>query len=147
MKAFFFIDPGANGGLAIALGGLDDMTAMNLDGIGSLMETLNDYECYERRVIVEDVPSYVGRNIPSHTSFKLGKSCGLIEGLARGMKLPCELIGPKVWQKGLSGLKGLSGMPRKRVLKEHAQRLFPKLNVTLRTADAVLLGHHFLINP
>lgn len=146
MKAYFFIDPGQSGGIAIALGSMDDLAAHNLDGVSSLQELLQDYECYERRIICENVPSYTGRNIPSHASFKLGRSFGLIEGLARGMGLPCALIGPKVWQKGLDGLKGKSGMARKRILKDHAQRLYPATKPTLRTADAILIGHYFLTN-
>ena len=147
MKAHFFIDPGVNGGIAITLGGLDNLLAMNLDGIGSLMDIMADYECYDRHMVIEDVPSYVGRNIPSHAAFKLGKSCGLVEGMARGMKIPCKLIPPKVWQKGLPGLRGLTGVARKRVLKEHAQRLFPKARATLRTSDAILLANYFFSNP
>ena len=100
MKAYFFIDPGQSGGVAIALGSMDDLAAHNLDGVSSLQELLQDYECYDRRIICENVPSYTGRNIPSHASFKLGRSFGLIEGLARGMNLPCAMIGPKVMAKG-----------------------------------------------
>ena len=136
-----------SGGIAIALDSMADLTTHNLDGISTLQELLDNYECYDRRIICEDVPAYTGRNIPSHASFKLGRSFGLIEGLARGMKIPCEMISPKTWQKGLTGLKGLSGTKRKRVLKDHASRLYPDSKPTLKTADAILIGHHFLINP
>ena len=143
MKAFFFIDPGAKGGMAIALGSMDKLKTMNLEGIGQLQETLEEHECYDRKIVMEQVPPFAGKNVPSHTSFKLGRSCGLLEGLAIGMKLPCWMVRPQDWQRGLSGLKGLSGNPRKRVLKEHAQRLYPEAKPTLRTADAILIGHHF----
>ena len=146
MKAFFFIDPGMKGGVAIALGSMDDLVTHNLDGIGSLEELLNDYECYDRRIICENVPCFVGKNVPSHTSFKLGKSFGEIIGLARGMKISCELIGPKVWQRGYDGLHGKVGMARKRILKEHAKRLYPAAKATLSTSDAILIGHFFLNN-
>jgi len=148
LKAFFFIDPGVSGGIAIALGSMDDLATYNLDGISSLQELLHDYRDYDRIIICEDVPSYTGRNIPSHAAFKLGRSFGLTEGLARGMKIPCLMVSPKTWQKGLSGLKGLTGNKRKRVLKDHASRLYPAAKPTLKTADAILIGHHyFSINP
>ena len=146
MQATFVIDPGAKGGYCLCLGGLKDVTVFNLDEIGSFLEHLHEYKIYDREVVIEDVPPYAGRNIPSHTAFKLGKSCGLIEGVARGQYIPTHLVTPKEWQKGLSGLKGKTGAPRKRVLKDHAQRIFPHLNITLRNADAVLLAKHFFTN-
>ena len=147
MEATFVIDPGAKGGYVLCLDGLKDMTAFNLDEIGAFLEHLHEYKVYNRVVVIEDVPSYIGRNVPSHTSFKLGKSCGLVEGVARGQYIPTHLISPKAWQKGLSGLQGKTGATRKRVLKDHAQRLYPNLEPTLRTTDAILLAHHYFTNP
>lgn len=146
MKCFVFVDPGLAGGIAVALGSMDDLSTHNLDGIDTLQDILRDYECYDRRVICEQVPPYVGQAIPGSAAFKLGRSFGLIEGLALGMNLPCEMVSPKVWQKGLPGLKGLTGAKRKRALKSIAQRLYPNAKVTLRNADAILIGHHFLHN-
>ena len=45
--------------------------------------------------------------IPSSTSFKLGKSCGFLEGVLRMAKIPFTLVRPQEWQKGLGGLGGL----------------------------------------
>jgi len=58
-------------------------------------------------------------------------------------EIPFTYVRPQVWQKGLSGLKGLVSSKRKGALKNHAKRLFPKLKVTLATADALLiLNYH-----
>ena len=145
MDVTFGIDPGYNsGGYTVCVEKTKNMVAYPLDSISSLLEHLHEYKDLRRRIVLEDVPPYVGKDIPSSTSFKLGQSCGLIEGLALGLYIPCEKITPKRWQKGLSDLKGKTGSPRKRVLRDHATRLYPHLKPTLRTADALLLTHFYL---
>ena len=100
------------------------------------------------RSVIEDVPSFAGKNVPSYTSFKLGHSCGFLEGVLRARQIPVELISPRKWQKGLSGLKGLTGSPRKRVLRDIACRKYPLLKPTLKTCDALLMAdYHFNSNP
>lgn len=95
--------------------------------------------------VMELVPPFVaGKNIPSSTGFKLGRSCGFIEGVLRGLRIPLELVSPKKWQAGLQGLKGVTGAPRKRLLRDHACRLYPTLKPTLKTCDALLLAHFFI---
>lgn len=136
-----FIDPGVAGGVAVTLGSLDDITLFNLEGVRNLKEIIDQYECYDRYAWIELVPPFAGKNIPSSTSFKLGQSFGLVEGLVCGMGIPCEYLPPKIWQAPLSGLRGLSGSPRKRALKEHALRIFPHLKPSLKTADAALMAH------
>jgi hypothetical protein len=124
---------------------------ISLHNLGSLSDLLNHVLELEGnpegflQAYIEDVPCYTGKNIPSHTSFKLGKSCGQLEGFFRGREIPVEFVSPKKWQAQFSGLKGLSGNPRKQKLKQHAERLYPNLKPTLRQADALLMAH-FLIN-
>ena len=54
------------------------------------------------------------------------------------------MVRPQAWQKGLANVAGQGGAKKKRILKDHALRLYPKLGktVTLATADAVLIGHY-----
>ena len=141
-------DPSLNhGGYAVT----SNNVVVSIHNLGCLSD-LNDHitELVENhkgflQAVIEDVPCYTGKNIPSHTSFKLGKSCGQLEGLFRGRQIPVQFLSPKKWQAPLSGLKGLSGNPRKQKLKQHAYRLYPNLKPTLRTCDALLMAH-FLIN-
>jgi len=139
-------DPGAKGGYAICYGGLKEITLHNLDSFSDLLEHILELEEIHKgflQAVVEDVPAFAGKDIPSFTSFKLGKSCGQLEGLLRARLIPVHLLSPRKWQAGFTGLKGLSGTIRKRALKDHAHRLYPTLKPTLRTADALLMAHYF----
>ena len=66
-----------------------------------------------------------GKMIPSSTTFKLGKSCGFLEGCLHGRD-SFTLVRPQEWQKGLSGLSGLTSNKRKKVLMNHAKQFFLK---------------------
>jgi hypothetical protein len=98
--------------------------------------------------VVELVPPFAGKMIPSSSSFKLGENYGFIQGVLRMAEIPFTLVRPQEWQKGLSGLQGLTSNKRKKVLMNHAKRFFPNTNgrITLKTADAILILRHFLIN-
>jgi hypothetical protein len=58
-----------------------------------------------------------------------------------GLYIRTELITPQKWQKklGLGTSKGLTPTQWKNKLKAEAQRLFPDIRVTLKTADALLI--------
>ena len=149
MKIYLGVDPGASGGYAVAYGDLDHVVVRPwVDET----EWLEDVEALKRHpdaesvvAIVEHVPPYVGKAIPSSAAFKLGKNFGFICGSIRAMRIPLILSRPQEWQKGLPGLQGLSGQPRKKKLRDHAVRLFPSLKgVTLKTCDALLILNHHL---
>ena len=152
VKIFIAVDPGASGGFAISYGAdLDDVevrpwrdeTEWLID-----LSMLADHPDAESLVaIVEHVPPYVGKAIPSSSAFKLGKNFGYICGTIRALQIPLHLSRPAEWQKGLEGVKAASGSKKKRVLRDHAVRLFPTIKgVTLKTADALLILNNFLSN-
>jgi len=148
VEVFFGVDPGhKSGGYTVCVEKAKNIIAYNLDDMASFLEHLHEYKDFHRRIILEEIPAYTGRNIPSSAGVKLGYSAGLIEGIALGERIACHKVKPKDWQKGLSGLKGLTGAPRKRKLRDHATRLFPHLSPTLRTADAILLTAFYINNP
>jgi hypothetical protein len=146
MKLSIAIDPGKSGGYAIAWGSL---TKIHLHNLGEdfefveHMQDLKDHPDVDRiEVFMELVPPFAGKMIPSSTSFKLGKSCGFLEGALRALEIPYTLVRPQDWQKGLGGLSGLTSGKRKKVLMNHAKRLYPTLKgLTLKTADALLILH------
>jgi len=112
------------------------------------MQDLKDHpDVTSIEAVVEHVPPFAGKMIPSSTSFKLGKSCGFLEGVLRALKIPFVLVRPQEWQKGLSGLSGLTSNKRKKALMNHAKQFFPSTKgLTLKTADAILILRHHLIN-
>ena len=151
MKCYIGIDPGKSGGYAIGWDGLANIHLHKLEEDFEFVEHMKelkrhpDVESIE--AVVELVPPFAGKMIPSSTSFKLGKSCGFLEGCLRMAEIPFTLVRPQEWQKGLSGLSGLTSNKRKKVLMNHAKQFFPQVKgLTLKTADAVLILRHFLLN-
>ena len=133
------IDPGANGGW-VYKGGPTIFCGKNSE-LPQL--TINR----ETVIIVEKVPPYVGKFIPSSAAFKLGYSYGWIVGKFAGYKT--HHVTPQVWQKFLNiGTKGDQTTTQwKNKLKEEAIKLFPnQKRITLATADAYLLLHYALKN-
>ena len=151
MKLTIGIDPGKSGGCAIAWGGLH---SINLHSIGEdfeFVEHIQDLKDHPDvtsiEAVVELVPPFAGKMIPSSSSFKLGENYGFIQGVLRMAEIPFTLVRPQEWQKGLSGLTKLTSGKRKKVLANHAKRFFPSTKgVTLKTADTILILRHFLIN-
>ena len=143
MTTIIAIDPGKKGGYCICLP--VPGYAYNFTTLSEFIEevTMQIEEVGDVVIVLEDPPPYAGKNIPSHTAFKLGRYVGQFEGVAQSLGLSLHLVSPRTWQKGIPGLTGLQGSPRKRALKEHATRLYPKLKPTLNTCDAILIGHWF----
>ena len=136
---YLAIDPGANGGFAYK-GGATIFCGKNAELAGL---TINR----ETIIVVEKVPPYVGKFIPSSAAFKLGYSYGWIVGKFSGYKT--HHITPQVWQKYLNiGTKGDQTTTQwKNKLKDEAIKLFPnQKRITLATSDAYLLLHYALKN-
>ena len=151
MKLTIGIDPGKSGGYAIGWDGLANIHLHKLEENFEFVEHMKelkrhpDVESIE--AVVELVPPFAGKMIPSSASFKLGFSCGFLHGVLRMAEIPFTLVRPQEWQKGLSGLSGLTSNKRKKVLMNHAKQFFPTTKgLTLKTADAVLILRHFLLN-
>ena len=145
VKTIIAIDPGASGGFCQFIGtrAIHAWKFTSLSDFVDILFEIKDNPDATLELVLEDVPPFAGKNIPSSTGFKLGKSCGFYEGVARGLRIPCHMVRPQNWQKGFGGVKGQSTSVKKRILKDHASRLYPQLGkqITLATADAVLIGH------
>jgi hypothetical protein len=96
-------------------------------------------------VVIEKVPPFVGRLIPSSAAFKLGKSAGYVEGYCAGRQHPVILVTPQKWQAGLGIPKGSKTQSQwKSALKGEASRRYPSAEgLTLATADALLMADWF----
>ena len=151
MKLTIAIDPGKSGGYAIVWGSLAKIHLHTLGEDFEFVEHIQDLKDHPDvtsiEAVVELVPPFAGKMIPSSSSFKLGENYGFIQGVLRTAEIPFTLVRPQEWQKGLSGLKGLTSNKRKKVLANHAKRFFPSTKgITLKTADAILILRDFLIN-
>ena len=137
-------DPGKGGGAAYYDG--TDIYLFPFRTESTYLEVMEGFD-RNTKTLVEDVPSYVSSATSNSSSFKLGYNMGFIMGALRAYAYSVELIGPKIWQKGSVGLKPKQGYTeRKRLLKDNAIRLYPKLQgITNATADALLILHYGLV--
>ena len=143
MTTYIAIDPGVNGGIAWqgsalpSCMGMPDSDTETAEEIGLLYSMRPGVKC-----IIEDVPKFVGRKLPGSGMFVLGFNCGLVRGIAVSLRMPVILVRPHDWQKHfrLGPKSETSGTTEwKNKLKAEAQRRYPHLKVTLKTADALLL--------
>lgn len=142
------IDPGKSGAIAIIYPNGDSF-AWNFDSEFDTLELLRDIKKSENKLscYMEEVGGFIGKKQPGSRMFSFGNNYGFLRGILMAEGISTELVRPQKWQKGLSGLSGLKDTQRKRALKEHACRLFPKLKPTLKTCDALLIARYgYLIN-
>lgn len=109
---------------------------------GELADLLRPLCMNGSRAYLEKVGGYAGGvRAPGSAMFNFGRGVGFTEGLLYAWAVPVVHVPPMVWQKRLMiGTKGeLSRPDWKRKLQQEAQRRFPQLEVTLKTADALLI--------
>lgn len=147
MNCVLAIDPGVSGGVAVAAFGKVASHAMpetegdRLELIRSL-KTAADIEGTACVCVLEEVNGFVGKAQPGSAMFKFGEHFGFIKGVVQALGIKLVLVRPQTWQKSF----GLGTASRcaskgewKNKLKAEAQRRFPELGVTLKTADALLI--------
>lgn len=145
MQTIAAIDPGAkSGGIAIA-----DQAGIRLFKMPADPSELRDIIPFNATVVIEKVPPFVGRLIPSSAAFKLGKSAGWLEGFTQGRQQRLILVTPQAWQSGLGIPRGDRSQSQwKGALKAEAARRYPSTEgLTLQTSDALLMLDWALRNP
>jgi hypothetical protein len=134
------IDPGKSGGIAIHYE--DETRAPKMpDTLKAIAELVNFTPDLPTVAYVEHVPVFVPCARPKNM-FRLGENFGAIQGVLAATSIRTILVRPAKWQAFYAlGKRSQcsSDSEWKNKLKVEAQRRFPKLNVTLATADALLL--------
>ena len=147
MKTIIAIDPGKSGGIAFRCGKSCGTQPMP-ETFGELTESLREFkqqatiEGCELVAYVERVQGFAGKNRPGFHMFGLGENFGAIQGILAALNVRTILVRPQEWQKGFQlGSRSTSKSDNdwKNKLKAEAQRRFPELKVTLKTADALLI--------
>ena len=136
-------DPGASGGFAWREG-CCPMPATDGDVVDLLRS--KRAEGFER-IVIEDVGGFCGVGMPGSRMFNFGFGCGVIRGAAMALGFRVELVKPQMWQKHFSlGTARSAGSKTlwKNKLKAEAMRRFPAHDVTLKTADALLIWDYAL---
>jgi hypothetical protein len=93
-------------------------------------------------VVLEKVHSFPGQGVAS--TWKFAENFGFYIGLFTGMNIPIIYVTPQAWQKhyNFPSKKEVGKDGHKRAMREHAKQIYPKLNPTLETADALLILHY-----
>jgi hypothetical protein len=156
LGSFCGIDPGQNGGVAlISADGV--VQAFRMPPTEGDLAKLFEFRIAPARVaycLVERVHSFPDAGVAG--MFTFGRGVGVLIGLLLAHKIPFEEIEPRAWQKAL-GIPPRVKKPRKpkpmmkypaeesltqwkNRLRAKAQQLFPHLEVTMATADALLIA-------
>jgi hypothetical protein len=140
-KELIAIDPGKSGGIAwrMAYGTRAvPMPATETDISGKLKEIY--YHLDKPTVVIEEVGGYIGRPQPGSAMFTFGRNFGFILGVLTCLGARIVLVRPQKWQGFLSLGKSEGDRTKwKNKLKAKAQNLYPNIQVTLATADALLI--------
>lgn len=137
------IDPGANGGLAL-LHHNGDLACFKFPETEKEIANLVKHEALSKDVklaCIEKVGGYIGKPQPGHKMFKFGRNVGFLVGVLTSCRIPFHEVPPQTWQKAVgAGTRGKRSQYQwKRHLLDLAKKRHPGLNVTLATADAVLM--------
>jgi hypothetical protein len=143
---YIAIDPGVGGGIAyIDTDG--SVHALPMPGTLHDMDTQLMILCTAHNTTSADTPTVFLEELPKFAGKMSGSSMatmfrnyGRIEGILAAYGARIEYLPPKKWQQVLGlGDKKTHGNRWKAHLKGRAQALYPKLSVTLKTADALLI--------
>jgi len=146
MKRILAIDPGLSGGLAYyGPAGiiLDSMPATDQDVAILIMDRLAISDV----VYIEKVGGYIGgAGAPGSRMFAFGRNVGFLHGLIAASKTRVIEVPPQTWQKTVQAGTAKTHADRwKAHLKQIAQQRQPRLVITLKTADAVLILEHAML--
>ena len=163
MKRILAIDPGINGGIA-----WNDITGTRFFCAPmpatetEIVEFLKQRRTEAQTVFIEKVSGFAGVSRTGAAMFSFGENFGFIKGVLTTLGFQGILVTPQRWQKELSLgtkkefnyetilTKGKNkGKPVvksnwKQHLLEEAQQLYPNNQITLKTADAMLILHYGL---
>ncbi len=137
------VDPGLSGAIAVLDGYEGTVRAYAMPETESdTWELVADIARTqgEKRGVVERVGAFPGQGVTS--CFTFGRAYGFVRACLIAAQIPFEDVSPRQWQTelGCGNLDKLAKPAHKRKLRGVAQRLFPGVDVTLKTADALLLG-------
>ena len=139
------IDVGKSGGVAI----IDSIKTENAPITAvkcpetvadmSKLITWHKWDCRDLLCVIEKVHSMPKQGVKS--MFTFGKNFGQWLGILAAFEIPYIEVTPQKWMK-YYGAMPKNKKERKTHLKHLAQSLYPSINVTLYTADAILMAHY-----
>lgn len=155
LNRYIGIDPGSNGGYAvlgpgnyIAFGHLPATELGVLDLMRDLASAAGLHCCPDVHAVIEEIPTAIFGTSKSSMSKLYGNYMSLRMALLSA-GIPFSQEKAVVWQRAMGvearvrrGPKKETEAAYKRRLKRTAARMYPRLLVTLATADALLLAEY-----
>ena len=141
MKTTIAIDPGASGGIAVATS--DGVQTFNMPREhADIITLLREHKTADAVAWIEEVPKFCGKKLPASSIFVMAQNHGVIVGACLALGYELRRVRPQDWQARIGSSKKAHGTGWKRFLKARAQEIYPALDVTLATADALLILDH-----
>lgn len=141
MTRIIGIDPGKTGALAYMNGStvklypFDDMSEQD---IAELIESFAGVDAVAYLEKVNGFPDQGRAGI-----FTFGQGYGVLRGCLHSQRIPFHDVPPQTWQKALGLGKNYGSKPdRKKAHRAQAQQWYPRLNITLAAADALLIAEY-----
>jgi hypothetical protein len=144
------VDPGNSGAIAVMSQSSDAISCNENRRVGVFKFSEYGYSGMAEKlaeidfnfVFLESVHSFPSQGVVS--VWKFAENFGWWKGYFEGRGVSTTLVAPQTWQKplGIPSVKSVGKQNHKKLLKKAAQALFPKLKVTLETADALLIYHY-----
>ena len=134
------IDPGKSGGITMVDGSTFKTykCPQRTEDMAMLFSLLvGDTSSYDVKVLMERV--WARPNNAVRSAFAYGVNYGQWLGIIACHEIPLQTCLPNEWISYYGCDKKLEYQDRKRWLKEKAKSLYPTLNVTLMTADSILI--------
>ncbi len=139
------IDPGSvSGSIAYVSGSYVDswaISGLTLRDQWVLLCNLKDY-FRAKKAVLEKVGAMPKQGVSS--TCKFCRNAGQLEAFLAALGLPYELPTPQKWQKIFSLTKkpGETNTDKKNRHKEAAQKLWPKMKIIHKNADALLIAEY-----
>ena len=137
------IDPGKSGGVTIIHGKKIKTykCPQRTEDMAILFSLLiGDTSSYDVKLLMERV--WARPNNAVRSAFAYGVNYGQWMGIIACHEVPLQTCLPNQWISYYDCDKKLEYQERKRWLKEKAKSLYPNLNITLTTADSVLIADY-----
>ena len=134
------IDPGKSGGITMVDGNTfkSYKCPQRTEDMSILFSLLiGETSSYDVKVLMERV--WARPNNAVRAAFAYGVNYGQWLGIIACHEIPLQTCLPNEWISYYGCSKELEYQERKRWLKEKAKSLYPTLNVTLMTADSILI--------
>lgn len=141
------IDPGKNGGIVFMIPNFDPQLNKIPETSSDLIDCFTNWNLKLDNSVVFLEKVHAGPKMGSSAAFKFGKGVGVLEGVIACLGLSLELVSPQKWQSKMGVLSSGRGLgqgdtAKKKRNREKARQLFPGLEITNATADALLIAEY-----